>query len=787
MDFDQAGVTDAVMRVAERLRPGGVQWAMPDKSMSHMLVVWSSMNLETRKCLMASVDAHSKEWRSDDVQCIDGLIAAFEIAIALEEHAKRECAQSYSPDAIFDTYATAAWTSALSMSVHLRRTGVVTEPTLQIVRCQHNEVQVETHLEGGCLSQDDMAYTHPLQQLLQRSVQRVDRGWRRCVESVVHSNAGVGEYVIDSMVVSMTGLHVALSPNQRPPWQVRLYLQLTLPQHLRNAQYGNLVELHKFTKFSVRRSLMCALYASIVCGTVARHVKSPMVDFEIAPLNHAHPTLMRQMAVLAQGGKVMFTKGVGCMEALDHALARTENDDLVGSVSKTRTGGCSQREIVTSLISFTERVFTTCFQINYVPYWLSVAMYDARPQRINSIQHQLFHRDLNAAYKLITEHITSTEWYRIKNMTYTNAHLCVSDLKTACSALGVNAEFRTFSGGRNNGLRQNQYDENIVKSLDSKTLAKVLAMGTVAAACEKLLVVDMGQETRRRQVAALIMRHRFESEEELFTQRRHLFHISVCTCCMKVANCVAPTYVDFDSEVFDFQKVGVFKTCVYGDGISTPTKLYCGVRPTSSTSKSMTDTDRSEVERNIMSTDSSKHADDLVKMGHDGTIASKMRRDAKRAMRQTERVVVCGQEPMFTMDILGKIVRIESNWYALCEFCGNFMTVHSHNRYAGSLCCLHCPRSCQSTQETDTITRNSFRVDDSFPSCSTCRFCNKRVIGERYHSPLDTHLHNAHRIPSERFTTWCRWHSRPWLKTALLHLSTPIILAHLAMGTHPVF
>ena len=175
-------------------------------------------------------------------------------------------------------------------------------------------------------------------------------------------------------------------------------------------------------------------------------------------------------------------------------------------------------------------------------------------------------------------------------------------------------------------------------------------------------------------------------------------------------------------------------------------------------------------------------SDAMAAMAHEGTVASRMRRDCKRALEQRRRATLCGESPLLRVRLVGRAVRIYDAWYSICSFCATFVRVQPHNRIDAEIACLQC---------CETFRRDQRTAADSGTERPTCRFCKKVESGRvhnyiTYHSPKDISGPNLERPPPLRTTSWCPAHNRPWLRDALSALSTPQVLAHIAVHARPV-
>ena len=196
--------------------------------------------------------------------------------------------------------------------------------------------------------------------------------------------------------------------------------------------------------------------------------------------------------------------------------------------------------------------------------------------------------------------------------------------------------------------------------------------------------------------------------------------------------------------------------------------------------------------------------DAMLAMAHDGTVASRMRRDCKRALEQRRCASLCGDMPLLTIPIIGRAVRIYGSWYSLCSLCANFVRVTPHCRIEAEIACLRCTTTPPSTSQSSrrkrpATTATGKRACRDAESSElplrrvACRFCCKKEVGQpqrhrqfvTYPSPHDVAGDNLERSSSCRTTTWCPTHDRSWLRDALTTLTTAQVIAHITTNAQP--
>jgi hypothetical protein len=167
----------------------------------------------------------------------------------------------------------------------------------------------------------------------------------------------------------------------------------------------------------------------------------------------------------------------------------------------------------------------------------------------------------------------------------------------------------------------------------------------------------------------------------------------------------------------------------------------------------------------------------------DSGVAARVRRDAKNALEQRVSALACGEQPMLSISIVGRALRIWGDWYALCSLCGAMLRVHPHNRFGSEICCLRCDAKMLGIDPPEAANKRS----------AVCRYCgasDPERSGARWKlvkAPLDFAGPNRDLPPPLRTVHYCPQHWRSWLGTAHRSLPTRVILCHLAHNAKPVF
>jgi hypothetical protein len=163
-------------------------------------------------------------------------------------------------------------------------------------------------------------------------------------------------------------------------------------------------------------------------------------------------------------------------------------------------------------------------------------------------------------------------------------------------------------------------------------------------------------------------------------------------------------------------------------------------------------------------------------------VAARVRRDSKNALEQRSNALACGEEAMVRICLLGKVVRVYGEWFALCSYCAAVIKVTPMHRFGGELCCKRC--------DAEMLGMPAPKINKQ-DLATFCRFCGRENSGpsvwRTIKAPLDVSRRNSARPPPLRSVTYCSTHFRPWLVGAHRVMPTRIILSHIAHGAKPVF
>lgn len=361
----------------------------------------------------------------------------------------------------------------------------------------------------------------------------------------------------------------------------------------------------------------------------------------------------------------------------------------------------------------------------------------------------------------------------------------------AAELLGVpNVRGSSTNGGTKNALETLE----VISMGGSRGAAQLLAFARVAWLSDQLLVIDLGPRSRRLQLRALYARlRRSDYNEATATPDALPVHATCLHACMECRR-VANAHLDHTFKPgLSFTELGVSSSMLCTECTDEPgrvTHVRCAKRSSAALRTALSfeeamatdDTENREVDAASVSALLGAPAASGGNSSDSG-VSARMRRDAKNALEQRAVATACGEMPMLSVPLLGRVVRLWNNWYALCSLCGAMLRVLPEHRFGGEICCGRC--------EPVMLGRSARAPSERL--AAACRYCcstdtvRSASRWKMVKAPLDTARENA-KLPSVlRTCYYCPSHWRTWLPAAHRVLQTKVILSHIAHNAKPIF
>ena len=677
---------------------------------------------------------------------------------------------------MFDAYAAAVWTSvhAVYLDGDTTSPGVQPLPSIYLVASQAIEPNISNLLDDRCFLQPMQCKSlHPMHQLLQRCVNPAARGWATSLLSFCKQSEGMIDVTTTALAICLTGLHPSLEPQVRANWKQRMLIS----RRVKAAFFGQracdaIEQVPDAIKEAMRRQLGGLLVDSIAARNVALRLGSPCARLVSPPLDTPPHGMLNTMSLLAQAGQLIATTSMPVTEAINKFYPSVRGEEIITNSPVAWIGRSKQKSHKQHLVDRATDCFMQSFKTTFLPFWMRATSCGARPQRLDGIQHEAIHTT-NATLQLCLS-LSHEDSLRVQECVLENQDASLICTERAASLLNIDSP----------GGTARDFEDSFDK-MEPHTAAMLLEFARIAWISERVLIVKLSERTRSLQIAALAARHLQVDvedfpEQEVMNLPEHITHLCVCIECSRVANCIPRSS---KNECSEFHETGVSAVTV-SHVPNQPPRLYCAKRSSAAFRSAIGAESLAKKRRVDMDTlmrgqptDSIRCA--IISMAHDGSVASRMRRDCKRAFEQRPKAILCGDDEMLTIPLIGFAVRVVGGWYTLCSFCGGCFKYQAHTRIEAEPACLRCAN-----------TQHKQEADKTATTRRCCRFCRREEQGRHrsfatYHSPHDIADGNLAKPPARRTTVWCPKHNRPWLQDALRTLTSSQVLAHIANRARP--
>jgi len=435
------------------------------------------------------------------------------------------------------------------------------------------------------------------------------------------------------------------------------------------------------------------------------------------------------------------------------------------------------------LVQLAGDVWAAAFKAHFVAFWLFAQSHQLRVSRLDTTQHAAVH-GLNKATQLAAQLDEQTA-LQVQRMALRSPAAGIATIGEVATEMGLEGIPSIVSGV---GARSAIEGAKLIGDAGPEAAAKLLAYARTAWVNEEVLIVDLGQRTRALQLVALRKRLRLPSNTPTEALPMHATHICCCAECHRVANAFATT-----ASSVPFNELGISSCQIATDSPEDGVRLHCAKRSSAALRTAITF--ETEMKKRCIEAEVVERAQ-LTSLtaprrasGVESGIAARVRRDAKNALEQRTCAIACGEHPMFTVPVIGRVVRIYKQWFALCSYCAALTRVQPGVYvYGADVCCMRCDHGMLGV---DNLTAGPLAAQSSG---KVCRFCGQvermNTTGARWKelkAPLDIAGPNAVLPPPLRRVWYCPSHCKPWLMNAHRVMETRVILAHIAQNAKPVF
>lgn len=656
----------------------------------------------------------------------------------------------------FDSYCAAVWTSAHVEYLIALDSNIAepVAPNIATVPCASSALDL-SDLYARRLSSKNEAYpkaVEPLVQLLARCSNPGSRGWESVLAAAME-NAGSRSIVIHAVIVCLIGLHPQIHPSHRPDWRARLRILRLAPSKTSEI---NAVAVH--VKEAIRRFV-----ASIMAGSLAMHTALSLAGHPVRhltqpPATFPHAGMDKAMSNFADAG-IRMTNGETWPSCLSDAFGTSDDSYKYGWLGK----GTANVHARQSLVHVAGDVWAAAFKANFMAFWIFAQSHNLRVCRLDSTQHRAIH-GMNKATKLAAQMDEATA-LAVQRIVLKNPSAGIATLCEVAAELGIEGIFEMRSGI---GARSATDCVNLIGAAGQQEAAKLLAYARAAWVCEEVITVDLGTRARELQIRALCKRLRLPEGTSLDRMPLHATHVVSCSECRRVSNAHATT-----SSTTAFNELGIMSCQINMHTPDGKVRMHCAKRSSAALRTALqSESDMNERRIECEEVDRSKISR-LVEprriSGSEVGIAARVRRDAKNALEQRITAVGCGENPMFTVPVVGRAVRVYKGWFALCSYCATLTRIQNGIHFYGAdICCQRCDHEMLGVKDMtlDTsVTGSSGRI---------CRFCGSverlNTTGAKWRelkAPLDIAGANATLPPPLRRVCALSQLSNP-VKTTIL-------------------
>lgn len=703
-----------------------------------------------------------------------------------------------------DGFLIATWSSAHAHYVAAVQSGVEDPPApdLNSVPNSANEWDFSDIFSRRSCPRQCPKLASQILQILTRSTNPGSRGWDTLLASSLADSQAARLIVSNSVIVTMGTLHPFLHPCLRPPWALRMKILRTVQMLLQDVHVNQaLSACAASTKEAVRRMLASTVALSPATHAAMLRISHPVGYLTSPPMAlPACGTEGAAVAFLQAGmdlandttGKLTYTQAVRASFSR-HAVANSSDSGSLpvwvhwdgGWLGK---GNASTHQKV-SLVAVASDLWSLSFRSNFIVFWTHALTNSLRVSRLDQTTHKALH-SLNATTRL-TQTVPVNVQLESQRKALAHPSSGILTMHEAAQFLGI----QNVKGSSSNGGGKGSQDAlRSLSAAGAEATSRLLNFARAAWVSEEVLIVEFGAETKRMQLKALFSRFGKVYDETTSTEAEipiHGTHLHACVECRRIATAFAK---DSHKMPVPFDEMGVSSSMLCVEcavGREGCTHIRCAKRGSAALRTALVAQEimtTSKVESmpanpvlisDIITGERNTQNDASDSGGN--AIAARIRRDAKSTLEQRSTALSCGDEPMLSMSLVGRAVRLWNEWYCLCSFCGCALRLMPHHRFGAEICCLKC----------DALLLGHTPVVQAVQTSAVCRYCWKvDESGARWKAikaPFDTSGANKDLPPPLRTVRYCTQHFKPWLTTAHRVLTTRAILSHIALGAKPVF
>ncbi|MBD39674.1 MAG: hypothetical protein CMB11_04720 [Euryarchaeota archaeon] len=673
--------------------------------------------------------------------------------------------------------------------------------------------------------------------ILTRVTNAGSRGWETTLLTAAKDSDGAVRVCTQCVAVALSGMHPAIHPAARRPWRERFVLLRALRVQT-TQDFKELVHKAPNAVKEAIRLHLAAVY-SLDCATLnaMRQTRQPTGQLGIPPLALPHPSLAAAMHRMAEAGAGMLETRESAAASIQRHLVSEPRSRKKSSPSTSARAPKHEAEplsycaswlggrsgpvgaTVRSAVQVVSGLMSASYRSIYIPWWLHGNHHGHRASRLDSAQYVALH-NRSAAHRMCT--LLSDEDFQMAERTAIGApDASLLTVGEACALLGIRPSADEPPGvpcaASSRAVQEAEVD---VMNLCARDAALLIAFARIASLRATLLSYDLGEGTRRRQALAICQRLMLPlapDEDPCAAVRSRLpEHATVlyfCSECRRIVNAVQ----DNAGKDQPFNELGLSASMLAIDGDLCNAHMRCAKRSSAALRTAVAleaaaealklekldpvaspllprDLRPATVVATMCCTKGGKRklsaaAAASAAARDSSSEVAKFRRDLKSCYEQSDKATSCGDVPLVQIPILGRVVRVFGNFYAICAMCGALTRVAPSSRFRNEICCMRCDFAMLAGKVAAAEMHQALPR----PPPPSCRYCGKQEpengAGMKWRcieAPADTGGRNASVPPPLRTVFYCPTHYRGWLVAAHKTMSTATIFAHLMNKARPL-
>lgn len=612
-----------------------------------------------------------------------------------------------------------------------------------------SEYSIGSTFNWGNVTTSCSKHAHPIHQLINRSLIVTHRGWNTALKRTVTESWGTRTIVVDSLIVSLCGMHAFLHPSCRPSYENRMKIERLLRGPLtRNAASSGLTCLSGPIKECMRRVFSTMLQDNRAAADALKRIgnvaASLVVDWKgrpnvgmiincntIALAGSKFVDRMAQCATQIKTDQELINILVDCLrESCLDTSKRVSSKGLRFHANKasnvydgswwTCGNWLPKASVLHHKMSVTRSVAdltNLSFQSLYFPIWMYANMSNVKLNRLEECQHTALHLGSKVIELCSSLDDRSVQAVRKCALQTPNASLMCCE--SVCQIIGI--PFPEECKKHPNGTLGQ------LLAFPPRHLALLTEFAMTSSCKDEMLTFELGKHESTLQKIALIESYAiWEEWSELLVEWRNsdagtfdvdqnitnkiddlvaslpvqATHVCICLECCRVAN-TRPPIVPFEREKIrhsrrfnvGFDEVGIKMVMVES---SENKCLYCARRSSAAFRSAYAAEQRASSTRidEVIMTSSTKQTDfhkgNSEPFEIDSAILSRMRRDCKKVIDQRSSATPCGGSEMLAIPLVGRMVRLMNSWFTLCCFCGCCLQSTSARKHGACVACNIC-------------------------------------------------------------------------------------------------